>query len=125
MKSRTLSGLALMTAAFAFIGAGTYVLFSAMDMQQINTRRNAETSRQCTEKLAEIAKAANGTVSQKGLDTVMILKDFGDPRMALSAADTAIMMCPNKDVTEQCIGDKCEDANNKVVLRMTFKEKTR
>jgi hypothetical protein len=125
MKTRTSAGLALMTAAFAFIGAGTFVLISAMDMQQINTRRNAETATQCTAKLAEIAKAANGTVSQKGLDTVMILKDFGDPRMALSAADTAIMMCPNKEVTEQCMGDKCEDANNKVILRMTFKEKIR
>ncbi len=123
MKNRTLVGLALMTSAFAFIGAGTFVLVMAMDMQQINTRRNSETARQCTEKLSEIAKAAGGTVTQKGLDTIMVLKDIGDPRMALSAADTAIMMCPNKDVTEQCLGDKCDDANNRVIFRMTFKEK--
>lgn len=123
MKSRTLAGLALMISSLAFFGGGTYILFSAMNMEQINTRRNAETARQCTEKLGEIAKAANGTVSQKGADTVMIIKDFGDPRMALSAADAAIMMCPNKEVTEQCIGDQCEEANNKVILRMTFKEK--
>lgn len=124
MKSRTLAGLALMFSSFAFIGGGTLSLFKAMDMEQINTRRNSETARQCTEKLGEIAKAANGTVTQKGLHTVMILKNIGDPRIALSTADTAIMMCPNKDVTEQCIGDKCEDANNQIILRMTFKERT-
>lgn len=122
MKSRTLIGIALILSSFAFTGGGAFVLMNALDIQQINERRNQRTAQVCSEKLDELARDGNGAVSREGANVALTLKDFSDPRGALSTASMAIMMCPNKDVVNLCIGDQCKDSNNKVILKMVLKE---
>jgi len=123
MKSRTLIGSTLTLSAFLFIGAGTFTLMSALSVQEINIRRDRATAMQCTEKLNDLAIFGNGTVETVRTDTVLTIKEFTDPRGALSAASLAMMMCPNKNVETICLGDQCEGAGNKVILKMTFSER--
>jgi hypothetical protein len=123
MKSRTLIGSALTLSAFIYIGAGTFTLMSALSVQETNNRRDRATAMQCTEKLNDLAAFGNGTVETVRSNTVLTLKDFTDPRGALGTASLAMMMCPNKNVENICLGDQCEGAGNKVILKMIFSER--
>lgn len=123
MKSRTLIGCTLTLSAFIFIGGGTFTLLSALSVQETNLRRDRATAAQCTQKLNDLAAFGNGTVETVRTNTVLTLKDFTDPRGALGTASLAMMMCPNKNVENICLGDQCEGAGNKVILKMTFSER--
>lgn len=123
MKDRLLVGIGLTLGAFIFIAGGTFTLISALSVQETNTRRDRATALQCTEKLKDLAAFGNGTIETVRSNTVLTLKDFTDPRGALGTASLAMMMCPNKNVENICLGDQCEGAGNKVILKMTFSER--
>ncbi len=107
MKQRALIGMALACSSFLWFGAGTYILYTALDLKTINERKNEATDRQCTEKLNELAKISSGTLKTEAQNTTLTQTKFDDPRGALSTATMAIMMCPNKNLTSFCMGDQC------------------
>jgi hypothetical protein len=123
MKQRALIGLALAFSSFFWFGAGTYTLYNALDLKEINARKDDATARQCTEKLNELAKSSFGTLKTTGADTNLTLAKFDDPRGALSTATMAIMMCPNKNLTSFCMGDQCPGSNQQIIMTMTLTER--
>lgn len=117
MKPRTLAGLAMMFASFAFYGAGGMVISSAIDMQEREARQRAETDRQCLDLLRALPSSSVADVD--GVATVVI-RDVMDPRRALSDGTLAQAMCPGRKLTEVCLGDGCQGgvAGESVVLRL-------
>lgn len=118
MKPRTAMGVAMMTVSLAFFAGGAFVVKETVDMKEREARQWAETDRQCLQLLNTLPSVA---VAPSGKDVTVTMGDVADPRKALSDATVAAMMCPGKQLSEVCLGDKCVGAQGKVILRFKLK----
>ena len=120
MKVRAAIGIGLALGAVGFFCAGGFVLASAMNASARAERQIASTNKQCLDFLNTIATAS---VAPMGDDITLVIRDVNDPKTALSDATLAIMMCPTKKVDSVCLGDKCQGAQDKVILRVKMVSK--
>lgn len=114
MKPRTAMGILMMLSSLAFFAGGGFIIASTVDMKEREARQREETDRQCVQLLGTLP---NVTVTQSGVDLTAVMRDVTDPRRAMTDATVAAMMCPGKRLTETCLGDLCEGAEGKVILR--------
>lgn len=118
MKFRTAIGIGLIFSSFALFAGGTLVIQSAMDAQLRAERQIQATERQCIKLLNTLP---NASVTPVGEDITIIIGKVVEPRKALTDASVASLMCPNKRLSEMCLGDECQGSKTgEIALRMKF-----
>jgi hypothetical protein len=116
MRIRTVSGIALILASFAFYGGGAFVAVQAVDELNRQEIQKRATETQCLRHLEQIP---NVQVQNAGKLTVTI-SPVTVPMEALSTASMAVMMCPTRDLVDLCLGDQC-DNNKKGTVTLVLK----
>jgi hypothetical protein len=118
MKFRTSIGVGLILSSFAFFAGGTLILRDATDVKLRSERQIVATEKQCINLLKTLP---NANVVMANDDVTVIIGKIVDPRKALTDATVASLMCPNKTLSDICLGDKCGPGEKaEVALRLKF-----
>lgn len=118
MKFRTSVGVGLILSSFAFFAGGTLILRDATDAKLRAERQIVATEEQCIKLLKTLP---NGNVMSANGDVTVVIGKIADPRKALTDATVASLMCPNKTLSDICLGDKCvPGGKDEVSLRLKF-----
>ena len=119
MKQRTLIGLTLILSSFILTAAGAFIIDKALDEENRLAVQKSATERQCERNL----KTIPGAVVDKNRDDNVITVSVApvvQPEESLTSVSMSVMMCPLLDLTEMCMGDKC-DPNKPGVVSLVYK----
>lgn len=119
MKQRTLIGLTLILSSFVLTAAGAFVIDKALDEESRLSVQKAETNRQCERNLKTIPGVVIDKNRANNIITVSV-SPVVRPEESLASVSMSVMMCPLFDLTDMCMGDKC-DPDKPDVVSLVYK----
>ena len=119
MRSRTIAGICLMIASLAPLVASGFLINAGMDNEKIVARRVAAEDKGCLDRLR---KLGNVKTDKSGVATLTI-KSVKDPRTAINDASSAVFVCPQRTMTDFCLGDTCLPGQT-IDLTMKLRKRT-
>lgn len=118
MKFRTAIGIGLIFSSFAFFAGGTLILRIATDAKLRAERQIVATEKQCVSLLNTLPNAKVTLIKD---DITVVIGNVVEPRKALTDATVASLMCPNKSLSDICLGDKCGPGEkDEIILTLKF-----
>jgi len=118
MKPRFALGIALLVVSIPLLSVGGIVVKRAIDQDDRAARQAAATDEQCRKRLETIGKVKNA-----GGTLTVVVDPVSDPRKALMDATLAQALCPQRALTELCLGDACSPDGKSIVLQFSLQRR--